>query len=163
TYDALAGVTASQALTNKSYAGSRITLTSAATLFNNTAPPTNGTVGAGLLMSSTPNFGVIFGVSAPTVSMATGSLYLRDDAAGSGGPYYNAGGTSWTQMASLASLVIRVSSFTASATWTPNSNMVYSQLECWGGGGGGGGSANAAANVNSQGGGGGAGSYSRKT
>lgn len=63
----------------------------------------------------------------------------------------------------LANLVIVVSSFTASTTWTVNANMVYAQLECWGAGGGGGGAANSNASNSALGGGGGAGSYSRKT
>lgn len=65
--------------------------------------------------------------------------------------------------AAIFNLITRVSSFTASTTWTVNTNTVYAQLEAWGGGGGGGGTITGGANVCSSGAGGGAGSYSRIT
>ncbi len=59
----------------------------------------------------------------------------------------------------LTNLVIRTQEFSASGTYTPNANMRYCIIECWGGGGGGGGSSNNAS-FGTTGGGGGAGSYS---
>ena len=44
-----------------------------------TAIPAGGTAGAGLMVSSTANFGIFFGSGAPTLSAAKGSLYLRSD------------------------------------------------------------------------------------
>lgn len=59
---------------------------------------------------------------------------------------------------------VRVQTFTASGTYTPDAKMLYATIECWGGGGGGGGAAVAASvNQAATGGGGGAGGYSRKT
>jgi hypothetical protein len=55
---------------------------------------------------------------------------------------------------------IRVQTFTASGTYTPDAHLVYAVIECVGGGGAGGGSVASASTV-SGGGGGGAGSYSR--
>jgi hypothetical protein len=58
------------------------------------AIPVGGTQGVGYLVSSTNNFGVIFGSGAPTASMARGSLYMRSDG---GGPYVNTdGATAWS-------------------------------------------------------------------
>jgi hypothetical protein len=63
-------------------------------LMSGTAIPAGGTAGAGYLLSSTANFGTIFGSGAPTASMARGSLYLRSDG---GGPYVNTdGATAWS-------------------------------------------------------------------
>jgi hypothetical protein len=63
----------------------------------------------------------------------------------------------------LKNLVIRVTVFTVSGTWTVNANTVYATMEAWGGGGGGGGTATTATTIGAGGGGGGAGSYSRTT
>jgi hypothetical protein len=63
-----------------------------------TAIPAGGTAGAGLLVSSTANFGVFFGSGAPTLSAAKGSLYLRSDGSGATDRFYinTDGGTTWT-------------------------------------------------------------------
>lgn len=65
---------------------------------SNTAIPAGGTAGAGLMVSSTANFGVFFGSGAPTLSAAKGSLYLRSDGTStSTRAYVNTdGGTTWT-------------------------------------------------------------------
>ncbi|HIV77129.1 MAG TPA: hypothetical protein H9899_06355 [Candidatus Sphingomonas excrementigallinarum] len=64
------------------------------------AMPAGGTTGAGVLMSSTPNFGIFFGSGAPTLSAARGSLYLRSDGSGPNNRIYvNAdNGTGWTAL-----------------------------------------------------------------
>jgi hypothetical protein len=55
---------------------------------------------------------------------------------------------------------IRTQKFTATGTYTPNANLIYAIIECWGAGGGGGGVAGTASQTKVAGGGGG-GSYSR--
>jgi hypothetical protein len=62
----------------------------------------------------------------------------------------------------LAAGIVRIQTFSASGTYTPNANLLYAIIECWGAGGGGGGTATAAATVGIGGGGGGAGGYSLK-
>ena len=66
-----------------------------------TAIPAGGTVGAGLLVSSTANFGVFFGSGAPDKAAAKGSLYLRSDGSGAADRAYinTDGSTAWTAIA----------------------------------------------------------------
>jgi len=63
-----------------------------------TAIPAGGTTGAGLKVSSTANFGVFFGSSAPTLSAAKGSLYMRSDGTTTNDRMYvnTDGSTGWT-------------------------------------------------------------------
>lgn len=65
-----------------------------------TAIPAGGTAGAGVLLSSTANFGIFFGSSAPTLSAAKGSLYLRTDGTGTTSRAYinTDGSTTWTSI-----------------------------------------------------------------
>jgi hypothetical protein len=58
--------------------------------------------------------------------------------------------------------VIRTTAFTATGTYTPNANMLYCVIECWGGGGGGG-PVTGVAGFSLAGGGGTAGNYARLT
>lgn len=44
-----------------------------------TAIPASGAQSAGILMSSTANFGIFYGSGAPTLTAAKGSIYLRSD------------------------------------------------------------------------------------
>lgn len=69
-----------------------------------TAIPAGGTAGAGLLLSSTSNFGVFFGSGAPTLAAAKGSFYLRSDGSGtSDRAYINTdGSTTWTALTTAA-------------------------------------------------------------
>ena len=69
-----------------------------------TAIPAGGTAGAGLLVSSTSNFGVFFGSGAPSLSAAKGSLYLRSDGTGVADRCYvnTDSGTTWTAIATAA-------------------------------------------------------------
>lgn len=62
-----------------------------------TAIPAGGTAGAGLLVSSTANFGIFFGSGAPTLAAAKGSLYLRSDGSSSSTRMYvnSDGSTAW--------------------------------------------------------------------
>jgi len=85
----LAGVTKWSLTTTLATLALPLTSTGRATILNATAVPAGGTQGAGYLLSSVANFGVIFGSGAPAASMARGSLYLRSD----GPPYYNTNGT----------------------------------------------------------------------
>lgn len=62
--------------------GVAVKSTASITAHSATAIPAGGTAGAGLLVSSTANFGVFFGSGAPTLSAAQGSLYMRSNAAG---------------------------------------------------------------------------------
>jgi hypothetical protein len=68
--------------------------------YTGTAIPAGGTAGAGLLVSSTTNFGVFFGSGAPTLSAAQGSLYLRSDGSSTSTRLYvNTNGTTgWTNV-----------------------------------------------------------------
>jgi len=68
------------------------------------APPASGLATAGILMSSTANFGVFFGSGAPTFSAAKGSIYLRTDGSSTSTRLYvntNAS-TTWTNFTSAA-------------------------------------------------------------
>ncbi len=69
-----------------------------------TAIPAGGTAGAGVMVSSTANFGMFFGSGAPTLSVAKGSLYLRSDGSStSTRAYINTdGGTTWTAVSTVA-------------------------------------------------------------
>ncbi len=69
-----------------------------------TVMPAGGTAGAGVLMSTTSNFGIFFGSSAPTLSAAKGSLYLRSDGSGTTSRAYinTDGGTTWTNITTAA-------------------------------------------------------------
>lgn len=70
----------------------------------NTAIPAGGTAGAGLLVSSTSNFGIFFGSGAPSLSAAKGSLYLRSDGSTTNDRMYvnTDGGTTWTAVTTAA-------------------------------------------------------------
>jgi hypothetical protein len=63
-----------------------------------TGIPVGGSAGAGLLVSSTANFGMFFGSGAPTLSAAKGSLYLRSDGSATNNRAYinTDGATTWT-------------------------------------------------------------------
>lgn len=69
-----------------------------------TAIPAGGTAGAGLMVSSTANFGVFFGSGAPTLSAAKGSLYLRSDGSTTNDRMYvnTDGSTTWTAVTTAA-------------------------------------------------------------
>lgn len=69
-----------------------------------TAIPAGGTAGAGILLTSTANFGIFVGSGAPTLSAAQGSLYLRSDGSGvNDRAYINTdGGTTWTPLVTVA-------------------------------------------------------------
>lgn len=68
-----------------------------------TAIPAGGTAAAGVMLSSTANFGVFFGSSAPTLSAAQGSLYLRSDGTTiNNRAYINTNGsTTWTPVTTV--------------------------------------------------------------
>ena len=63
-----------------------------------TAVPAGGAAGAGVVFSTTANFGVFFGSGVPTLSAAQGSLYLRSDGSTTNNRMYvNTNGTTgWT-------------------------------------------------------------------
>lgn len=115
------------------------------------------------------------GVPAWSATMTNGQIIIGSTGAtpvaatltqGAGITITNGAGTitiAATGGASSAFNQIAVQKFAASGTYTPNANMVYCTIECWGGGGGGGTSVAGGASVSVAGGGGGAGSYSRKT
>ena len=70
-----------------------------------TSIPAGGTTGQGIQLFSTSNFGIYAGSGTPTLSAATGSLYLQYNASSSVGiPYYNSStggsGITWTQVGS---------------------------------------------------------------
>lgn len=82
------------------------TATGVPTLCSATATPAAGSTSARLLFGTTAGFGIYYGSSAPTVSAAQGSLYLRSDGASSSTRLYvnnSAGsGTTWTGVTTAA-------------------------------------------------------------
>lgn len=80
------------------------TLSASLTARSATAIPAGGTAGAGLMVSSTANFGVFFGSGAPTLSAAKGSLYLRSDGSTTNDRMYvnTNGSTTWTAVTTVA-------------------------------------------------------------
>jgi hypothetical protein len=74
------------------------------TVNGSTAIPAGGTQGAGLMVSTTANFGVFFGSGAPTLSAAKGSLYLRSDGSTVNDRMYvnTNGSTTWTSVVTSA-------------------------------------------------------------
>lgn len=69
-----------------------------------TAIPAGGTVGVGIMLSTTANFGIFFGSGAPSLASAKGSLYLRSDGGAINTRLYvnTDGSTAWTNFASAA-------------------------------------------------------------
>lgn len=69
-----------------------------------TAIPAGGTAGAGVMLSSTANFGMFFGSGAPTLSAAKGSIYLRSNGSSTTNRCYinTDGGTTWTALTTAA-------------------------------------------------------------
>lgn len=76
----------------------KLAMNSAVAANRNTAIPSGGAAGAGLMVSSTGNFGVFFGSGVPTLQAAKGSLYLRSDGSSTSTRMYvnTDGGTAWT-------------------------------------------------------------------
>lgn len=90
---------------NKHYVDDRDTSSpTAITALNATAIPAGGTAGAGLMFSSTANYGIFFGSGAPTLAAAKGSLYLRSDGTTTNNRAYinTDGGTTWTALTTAA-------------------------------------------------------------
>lgn len=69
-----------------------------------TAIPAGGTAGAGVMVSSTANFGIFFGSGVPTLAAAKGSLYLRSDGSGTNDRMYvnTNSSTTWTAVVTVA-------------------------------------------------------------
>ena len=69
-----------------------------------TAIPASGASSAGILLSSTANFGIFFGSGVPTFSAAQGSLYLRSDGSSTSTRLYinTNGSTTWTNVTTAA-------------------------------------------------------------
>ena len=81
-----------------------VSSTASVTAHSGTAIPAGGTAGAGLLVSSTANFGVFFGSGAPTLSAGKGSLYLRSDGTTTNNRAYinTDGAATWTSLTTAA-------------------------------------------------------------
>jgi len=61
------------------------------------APPSGGSTGVGIKISSTSNLGIFFGSGAPTLSAAQGSIYIRTEGTQNNRLYINTNGsTGWT-------------------------------------------------------------------
>jgi hypothetical protein len=69
-----------------------------------TSIPSAGASTAGILLSSTANFGIFYGSGAPTFSAAKGSIYLRSDGSSTSTRLYvnSSGSTTWTNFTSAA-------------------------------------------------------------
>ena len=82
----------------------KVTAASSITANSGTAIPAGGTAGAGVMVSSTANFGMFFGSGAPTLSAAKGSLYLRSDGSTTNDRAYinTDGSTTWTALTTAA-------------------------------------------------------------
>jgi hypothetical protein len=61
---------------------STINISGSITASGGTAIPIGGALQTGLLVSTTPNFGVLFGSGPPLIAAAQGTLYLRSDGTG---------------------------------------------------------------------------------
>ena len=81
-----------------------VTSASSIATLGGTAIPAGGTTGAGVMFSSTANFGVFFGSGAPTLTAAQGSLYLRSDGTTTNDRAYinTDGSTTWTALTTAA-------------------------------------------------------------
>jgi hypothetical protein len=92
------------ATANNLVSSSMISATGNVRILTGLAPPVGGTVGAGLLMSSTTNLGVFFGSGAPTLAAARGSLYINTSATTSTTRLYvnTNGATTWTYVTTAA-------------------------------------------------------------
>lgn len=78
----------------------RMATTASILAHDGTAIPAGGTAGAGLFMSSTSNFGIMFGSGAPNKAAAKGTLYLRSDGTTTNDRLYvnTDGSTAWTSI-----------------------------------------------------------------
>lgn len=78
-------------------------MTGGASFYTGTAVPVGGLAGTGIKLSSTSNLGIFFGVLAPTLSAALGSLYIRTDGASTTSRMYinTDGGTTWTPVVTV--------------------------------------------------------------
>lgn len=67
------------------------------------AIPAGGTLGAGLLFSTTANFGILFGSGAPDKAAAQGTLYIRSDGSSNASRAYIAtdGSGTWTAITTV--------------------------------------------------------------
>ena len=92
------------ATANNLISSSMISATGNVRILTGLAPPVGGTVGAGLLMSSTTNLGVFFGSGAPTLAAAKGSLYINTSATTTTTRLYvnTNGATTWTYVTTAA-------------------------------------------------------------
>lgn len=72
------------------------------TIRSDTATPAGGSTSARLLFGTTAGFGIYYGSGAPTVSAASGSLYIRTDNAGANLRLYSntTGSTTWAAITS---------------------------------------------------------------
>jgi hypothetical protein len=79
-------------------AGANITGAGSLAAHTATPIPAGGATGAGVLVSSTPNFGLFFGSGAPAISAAKGALYMRSDGTTTNDRMYvnTDGATTWT-------------------------------------------------------------------
>jgi len=97
------GTTAQSLATRLTISSASVTSPISLIAHNATAIPAGGTAGAGVMFSSTANYGVFFGSGAPSLSAAKGSLYLRSDGTGtSNRAYINTdGSTTWTALTTV--------------------------------------------------------------
>lgn len=84
------------------FGGTTLNIAGVATLASGTATPAGGSTAARLLLGTTAGFGVYYGSGAPTVSAASGSLYIRTDNAGANLRLYSntTGSTTWAAITS---------------------------------------------------------------
>ncbi len=80
----------------------RMKVTDDVVIQSNVATPAGGSTSARLLFGTTAGFGIYYGSGAPTVSAASGSLYIRTDNAGASLRLYSntTGATTWVAITS---------------------------------------------------------------
>lgn len=75
------------------------TVTASGIIYSNNGTAITAGGAQAISFGSTSTMGIYFGSGAPTVSAATGSLYLRSDgSAATNRAYINTGGTAWTNI-----------------------------------------------------------------
>lgn len=84
--------------------GSIVSYSGSIRALSTTGVPAGGTTGAGIVFFSVPNFGIFGGSGIPTLSAATGSLYLRNDGATATTRVYvnSSGSTTWVGLTATA-------------------------------------------------------------
>lgn len=104
TLNSTLAVTGATTLTGALQANSTITSSGQLSVQTTTAPPAAGASTSGIKVSSTSNFGLFWGVGAPTFSASQGSIYMNTTGSSTSTRLYvnTTGSTTWTNFTSAA-------------------------------------------------------------